>query len=286
MNYQRIYLCIVLRAQCEHNERKANKKNNGAYYEVHHILPRSLGGNNDKSNLALLTAREHFICHWLLVKIYPKGSDCRRKMLYAFWRMHANPSKYMNQRYLNSRAYDLLRSEYKYVISKSMSEKQTGRNNSQYGTHWYTNAYNGQCIKSKELLDYPWMRGKNLFHGESNRISGATQYRCGSVHILKPTMKTYSYTIMEMSRLAKQQVFNEWDRFHTGQYSSLGDWGREHGTTYQAIRKRFLKYIPIFSELLKHGVSFASNKSLVGVYEKDGQLDGASSGLIFYESDT
>jgi 5-methylcytosine-specific restriction endonuclease McrA len=33
------------------------------YSENHHIIPKSLGGSNDKSNIVALTAREHFICH-------------------------------------------------------------------------------------------------------------------------------------------------------------------------------------------------------------------------------
>jgi hypothetical protein len=39
------------------------------YTEKHHIIPKSLGGSNKKDNLALLTAREHFICHLLLTKM-------------------------------------------------------------------------------------------------------------------------------------------------------------------------------------------------------------------------
>jgi hypothetical protein len=39
------------------------------YFERHHIIPKSLGGNNSTTNLVNLTAREHFICHWLLVKM-------------------------------------------------------------------------------------------------------------------------------------------------------------------------------------------------------------------------
>lgn len=38
------------------------------YTERHHIIPRSLNGSNHISNLATLTAKEHFICHLLLVK--------------------------------------------------------------------------------------------------------------------------------------------------------------------------------------------------------------------------
>ena len=39
------------------------------YTETHHIIPRSLGGTDDINNLVELTAREHFICHWLLTKM-------------------------------------------------------------------------------------------------------------------------------------------------------------------------------------------------------------------------
>jgi hypothetical protein len=39
------------------------------YIEKHHIIPRSLGGTNEESNIVKLTAREHFICHLLLTKM-------------------------------------------------------------------------------------------------------------------------------------------------------------------------------------------------------------------------
>lgn len=37
-------------------------------HERHHIIPKSIGGTNDTSNIAILTYREHFIAHWLLTK--------------------------------------------------------------------------------------------------------------------------------------------------------------------------------------------------------------------------
>lgn len=42
------------------------------YTEKHHILMKSLGGSNKKSNIVELTAREHYICHVLLYKHYCK----------------------------------------------------------------------------------------------------------------------------------------------------------------------------------------------------------------------
>jgi ribosomal protein S27AE len=36
------------------------------YFELHHIVPKCYGGSNKPDNLVLLTAREHFLAHWLL----------------------------------------------------------------------------------------------------------------------------------------------------------------------------------------------------------------------------
>jgi len=84
MNYQRIYDQICQRAKSELEQRKEHKKNEG-YYEGHHIVPKCLGGQGHSSNwnhenIVPLTAREHFICHWLLVELYPEN----KKLAYAF----------------------------------------------------------------------------------------------------------------------------------------------------------------------------------------------------------
>ena len=64
MNYQRLYDNIVRRGQ--------NRILEG-YGERHHIIPRCIGGTDDETNLVLLTPEEHYLCHLLLVKIYPKN---------------------------------------------------------------------------------------------------------------------------------------------------------------------------------------------------------------------
>lgn len=72
MNYRHIYMLIIERAKSEEKS-GLRKRRNGEYYEAHHILPKSLFPlwAKKKSNLVLLTAREHFFCHQLLCKIYP-----------------------------------------------------------------------------------------------------------------------------------------------------------------------------------------------------------------------
>ena len=64
-----------------------NKKDpNYAYCETHHVIPKCLGGSNDKENLVNLTAREHFIAHKLLYKIAEKENahiDIKYKLFLA-----------------------------------------------------------------------------------------------------------------------------------------------------------------------------------------------------------
>jgi hypothetical protein len=92
------------------------------YTELHHIIPQSMGGNNDKENLVELTAREHFICHWLLVKM-TEGDD-RSKMLYALKGMKAENKH--QQRYhtkITARVYETYRIEHSINHSKVMKAK-------------------------------------------------------------------------------------------------------------------------------------------------------------------
>lgn len=114
MNYQKIYDSIVLRA-------KTRKKPN-CYTEKHHILPKSMGGSDDKENIAVLTAREHFICHWLLLKIHKNKS-----MIFAFFRM-TKPVGNGRTRYVSH--------SYKYakeIMSKFMKETRSGAGHPMFG---------------------------------------------------------------------------------------------------------------------------------------------------------
>lgn len=72
MNYRHVYMQIISAAKSEQLQ-GLRKRGNGNYYEAHHILPKSLFPlwKNRKSNIVLLTPREHFFCHQLLTKIYP-----------------------------------------------------------------------------------------------------------------------------------------------------------------------------------------------------------------------
>jgi len=88
---------------------KAKNRTLIGYKEVHHILPRCLGGKDNQENLVELTAREHFIVHMLLCK-FTKG-QARIKMLYAFNFMSVVRSKYRDYK-INSKIAQKLRKEF------------------------------------------------------------------------------------------------------------------------------------------------------------------------------
>lgn len=103
MNYQRIYDQIIDRAKKE--DRIYGKD---TYYERHHIVPKCRGGEGKVTqwkthqNIIILTAREHFICHWLLCRIYPND----RKLAHAFWFMCKQKANNQQRKYtVSSRTY-------------------------------------------------------------------------------------------------------------------------------------------------------------------------------------
>ena len=92
------------------------------YTESHHIQPRSLSGTDNKDNLVNLTAREHFVCHWLLTKMHT--GESRAKMIYALNGMKRGNE--FTQRYktkITSRVYENLKKEFSRVHSATMKGK-------------------------------------------------------------------------------------------------------------------------------------------------------------------
>ena len=105
--YTSYYYSIVYKAQ-------ARETSLSQYTEKHHIIPKSLGGTHSKDNLVKLTAREHFVCHLLLLKMLQGNS--KYKMAFALNRMLTSGSKH--SRYIpSSRLYELSRKYRSEAIS-------------------------------------------------------------------------------------------------------------------------------------------------------------------------
>lgn len=82
--YSKWYFDITSRAQ--------TRETPSGYYERHHIIPKFAGGNNHKSNIATLTAREHLICHLLLIRM-TSGKAKASAIFSAACMLRVNPAQ-------------------------------------------------------------------------------------------------------------------------------------------------------------------------------------------------
>lgn len=139
-----------------------NRQLNG-YYEIHHNIPKSLGGSNLKENLVNLTAKEHFVCHLLLTKMYV--GSARNKMLHAAWAMATLENNYQQRYKITSKIYESLRIKYANLRSES-SKGKPGRKHSEETKKKLSLAHIGRKRKpmseeSKKRLSKS-MTGKNI----------------------------------------------------------------------------------------------------------------------------
>ena len=112
------------------------------YTEKHHIIPKSCGGSDDKSNLVSLTAKEHFIIHLLLTKcvikkyqfkmikafhclVKMKTKYVKRNFSYSSKLYESNKIKYSNYMKLNNPSF---KKEVKEKISKTKKGKKQSIN--------------------------------------------------------------------------------------------------------------------------------------------------------------
>ena len=146
------------------------------YSEEHHITPKSLGGSDSKDNLVRLTAREHYLAHYLLMKMQKPKSDGYYSMVKAFLMMQVQHESGL--RYIPGHKFELLR--------KINSEQCKGSGNSSFGTMWICNPDTGEQKKIKriDILPEGFYSGK----GKVRKICPI----CGNDFVNYPRYKTCS----------------------------------------------------------------------------------------------
>jgi len=154
--YSKWYYNIVNRAK--------SISNASGYTEKHHIIPKSLGGDDSIDNIVILTAREHFICHLLLPKMLTGVN--KRNMSFAIWSMVNRDHSNNKERYkVNSHHYQLLKKQ----VSRALSELHTGKTVSAEARKNIGDASRGRksAMKGKH---FPESFGRNVSIAAKNRI--------------------------------------------------------------------------------------------------------------------
>lgn len=236
MNYKTLYQRII-----------ENRKENilEGYTENHHIIPRSLGGSDDEDNIVALSAREHFLCHYLLAKMYKRDSKEWYKMQFAFNMMKLDSYK---QRYFNSRLYEALRKDFCVAISKIAQEHSKGEGNSQHGTMWICNfeLKENKKIKKDDQIPEGWIKGRSKW-----------------VKILKERRKEEEKQRKKKEKYDKKYELAKkyWNEFHNGEYNSLLEYSKKSDLYQQKLYGLFKKYFK--DDMLRNNTSLKSDKTLL-----------------------
>lgn len=172
MNYNKKYNQLIEKARLENRS-----KNQDIYYENHHIIPKCMDGSDNKYNLILLTAKEHFVAHHLLTKIH--GG----KMWTAFWMMCTIRTEQRNYKvtasvYENAKCFMSKR-------KRSQTPWIKGRNHSEESKRKLSKSLKGNknCLGMKHTKEtkkklskagkgrIPWNKGKMISEETRQKMS-------------------------------------------------------------------------------------------------------------------
>ena len=133
------------------------------YCELHHIIPKSLGGKNAPENLVFLTAKEHYVAHKLLWKIHKNRQMARAFTLLARTSERSNGKEYEKAKtcYAKSMTGEnnvAKRPEVREKISKNHSPNFLGKKRPEHAA----------LLKKRRV----WSKEKNPFYGLGSRQAG------------------------------------------------------------------------------------------------------------------
>lgn len=213
--YSKCYFSII------GNATKTQRNYDSQKHEYHHIIPKSLGGTDEENNIVILTFREHYICHALLIRM-TRGKD-KMKMCFA---LHA--FFHMNQRNRAFKSSHLYNSHSK-IIAQAFKDRIPWK---KPGSYRFKNIETGEEIEMtrNEFVNYTGVNHQNLYHLINNRYKKGTWQSCGW-GIWDDKLNMYSHE--------KPKKFVPHTRLtceHCGKSTNGGNYKRWHGSNCKSIR--------------------------------------------------
>lgn len=216
MDYQKHYDRLI---------QKARERILEGYSERHHVVPKCLGGSDDKTNLVDLTPEEHYVAHQLLVKMHPENG----KLVHA-----ARMMTYCSD---GSRVQNKL---YGWLKRKSSmeSKKRVGDKNGSFGTIWVNDGTNSFKIKKEDF--HPGL-SKGKISNDQRKIRRS-----------KNKQTKHENAVM---------LFN---KFRELNYTSMGQFIRDghYPHSLVALTKMWKKYIPEYAEIVQQGKGVCVGNSI------------------------
>jgi hypothetical protein len=224
MNYQKIYNQLII---------KGKIRTLTGYTERHHIVPRCMGGSDDKSNLVDLTPEEHYLAHQLLVKIYPDN----RKLLLAAMCMRKNRP--------GNKIYGWLRRRFSQAQSTHMTNHGPTKDK-----RWISNDVETLLVEKK-------VAEAAIFSGEYIAGKFAKVAPCGHL-VAKRCMscedkkaKAYDRKRTEAIEMANK-LFEE---FKQSSATSVGEFAKMIGSSQPRLSLLWKKHVKEYQTYVKPGRS-------------------------------
>lgn len=227
MDYKRIYekLCSRAKIQFEDGSRIKRPASdiNRIYYEGHHVLPKCMGGKGrayqwNHPNIVPLTAKEHFLAHLLLVKIYPNN----KKLIRSLWGM-CNQDRY-EQRYIcSSSTYANAREAFIKSISGNNHFNKLSEN--RVKLKWTDERRQKQCKKQKGIkmpeqgikkIKASWTEERKARHAKNN-----------------PANSPKAIEVRKMNMTGSKN----WNATKIAQYTIDGAFIKEYGSISEALKE-------------------------------------------------
>ena len=262
MNYKKLYFNII-------RNRRNNPLSASEYGETHHIKPRSFGGLDTPNNLIRLSAREHFIVHFLLYKIYKhrvqnvfqrsnREMERYKKMTLAFNIMINAKSKSQKRlnKNINNRAFEQLR--------KTVSEQQT-----KYSYEFVKEMFdfyiqNNLTSKTINVLnkqfhtDFIYVTLKKLFYKHNLKIS---DYREQKRYTKEKVKEMFNFYIQNNLTSKTIDILNK--QFHTDFiYATLKKLFYKHNLKISDYRENSLFKQKYSTETIKQMFNFYISNDL------------------------
>lgn len=164
--YKNIYIRLIKRCIC------MTDKELSGYNEVHHILPRCMGGSDSEENLVTMPVKYHILAHILLFRIYPSGKTA------GSINCLLGDKKYSRLVAQKAFSLDLLTKVRKDIVN---SLKEGGNPNSKQVISPFGVIYNSITSASKaEGIPYDtltkWLSGEISSHGWSYYLCSKVDY--------------------------------------------------------------------------------------------------------------
>jgi len=185
------------------------------YVEKHHIVPKSLGGTNSNENLVELTAREHFICHYLLTKM-TIGLE-KRSMWHATWAMANLHNTTTQQRYkITSRIYEVIKKNNATALSESNRGKPSKHKGRRLTPEWREKI-------SKTLSGTKPSAERNLKVSQALTGKKRPQRSAEWMNNLKSSINDSKTTCEHCGKTIIKAAYTRWhgDKCHTRQTTTL-----------------------------------------------------------------